>query len=519
MYQSPEQKLAQNAVQIPVPPLEPDFENVIPMKAPNTEGPQPLIREVPQGEDYPVEALGELQNVVNAVHDKTQAPVAIAAQSALSVASLAVQGFADVETLGGFAPISLYCLTVAQSGERKSGCDRLLMQAVRDYEADKAAEYKVEFATYSTEQSIWELKHARLTKGAADQNLDKSRDARADLESLPAMPEAPQLPSRTATDPTFEGLVKLFAMGNPSLGVFSDEAGSFIGGHALNSDNRLKTCAGLSSLWDGTPINRTRSGDGATTLRGRRLASHLMVQPIAAAPLLADPVANSQGFLARFLMCEPVSAIGTRTRRGYNPASDTAINAFGARLRDLLETTPPLRENTQNELTPRRLNLSSGAKELLQGYYERTEREQANGGRLEHVRPYGSKTAEQAARIAGVMTMWADINAHEITADTMANAIALAQFYLAEAVRLADAAIISEKMAQAEMLRKWLDRWPDDYILPSDILRNGPNSLRESEKVKETIKVLTAHGWLKALPVGSVVRNKTRKESYQIVRA
>ena len=85
------------------------------------EGPQPLVRHIARGADYPVEALGDLRRAVEAVRAKTQAPVAIAAQSALSVASLAVQGFADVETLGGYAPLSLFCLTVAESGERKSG--------------------------------------------------------------------------------------------------------------------------------------------------------------------------------------------------------------------------------------------------------------------------------------------------------------------------------------------------------------------------------------------------------------
>jgi hypothetical protein len=38
----------------------------------------------------------------------------------LATASLAVQGFADVETLGGTRPVSLFALTIAPSGERKS---------------------------------------------------------------------------------------------------------------------------------------------------------------------------------------------------------------------------------------------------------------------------------------------------------------------------------------------------------------------------------------------------------------
>ncbi|KPF91319.1 hypothetical protein IP81_11440 [Novosphingobium sp. AAP83] len=59
--------------------------------------PQPLLRELPDGLPYPVDALGPLQGAVEAVQHMTQAPVAIPAQSALSIAALAVQGFANVE--------------------------------------------------------------------------------------------------------------------------------------------------------------------------------------------------------------------------------------------------------------------------------------------------------------------------------------------------------------------------------------------------------------------------------------
>ena len=72
------------------------------------EGPQPLVREIAPGAPYPVQALGPLRAAVEAVQGMTQAPVAIPAQSALAVASLAVQGFADVDTLGGQRATSLY---------------------------------------------------------------------------------------------------------------------------------------------------------------------------------------------------------------------------------------------------------------------------------------------------------------------------------------------------------------------------------------------------------------------------
>lgn len=417
--------------------------------------PRPLLREVPNGEPYPVKALGPLREVVEAVHDISQAPVAIAAQSALSVASLGVQGFADVETLGGDAPCSLFCLTIAESGERKSTCDRLLMSGVRDRERTDAEAYASAFADYELARGLWEGKRKRFMAAAAGLDKSKAATAESNLRNLGPAPCPPLFPNMIAMEPTFEGLQKLYGIGRPSLGLFSDEAGGFIGGHAMNSDNRLKTMAGLSRLWNGEPIDRTRAGDGATAYRGRRLAMHLMAQPVVAHLLLTDRLAAGQGFNARFLITEPPSAIGYRLRRGHTPASDAAVDAFSVRLKSILETPMPTGVHRQ-ELAPRRLLLSPEAKELLWRFHEAVEQAQAPTKPMEHVRAYASKSMEQAARIAGVLTLWADLEASEVAPQAMGCGVKLAQFYLSEAKRLAEAGPVSDATANADMLRIWL---------------------------------------------------------------
>ena len=94
----------------------------------------------------------------------TQAPMAIPAASALSIASLAVQGFADVETLGGPRPTSLYCLTIAKSGERKSSCDAPFMTALRNHEKEMAAERALEFQRFQTKQAIWKAENQSILR-------------------------------------------------------------------------------------------------------------------------------------------------------------------------------------------------------------------------------------------------------------------------------------------------------------------------------------------------------------------
>ena len=69
-----------------------------------TEGPQPLLRETPQGANYPAHALRPPRDAVESAQGMTLAPFVIPAQSALAVASLAVHGHADAETLRGTAP-------------------------------------------------------------------------------------------------------------------------------------------------------------------------------------------------------------------------------------------------------------------------------------------------------------------------------------------------------------------------------------------------------------------------------
>jgi hypothetical protein len=482
------------------------------------EGPQLLVREIAVGAAYPVEALGPLRAAVEAVQGTTQAPVAIPAASALTVASLAVQGFADVQTLGGPRPLSLYALTIARSGERKSACDAPLMAALRDHEKERAKTQSEEMQSWTNAHALWKGERDRILLEAKKGKGEKRTAAQADLEALGPEPEAPASADRTVTEPTFEGLTKLFAHGNPSLGLFSDEGGQFLGGHAMNSENRQKTLAAFNDLWQGNPIRRTRSGDGHSTLYGRRLAVHLMVQPTVALGFMADPLAADTGFLPRFLMCEPPSSIGTRMQANTK-RDDMAMTNFSGRLHDILDTTPPIDLETR-ELQPRILGLTPDAHAQLSAFSDAIEAAQAPGGDLAHISGTASKTAEQAARIAGVLTLWRDLLAPEVQVSEMNDAIMLAQYYLAEASRLSSAALVSAEIDKAEKLRRWLlESWPETEVLVRDVVRLGPNPLRESPKARAALGILEKHGWLVALEAGTVVRGAARAEAWQIVRS
>ena len=101
------------------------------------EPPRALMRELPPADPFPADALGSvLGSAAAAIHDKTQAPVAICSQSVLAAGTLAVQGHNDVVLPTEQArPISNYFLSIAQTGERKSAADGHALRPIRERES------------------------------------------------------------------------------------------------------------------------------------------------------------------------------------------------------------------------------------------------------------------------------------------------------------------------------------------------------------------------------------------------
>lgn len=474
--------------------------------------PTPLIRDMPEAGPYPVAALGALREPAEALASVTEAPVALCAASTLAAAALAAQGHRNAETLSGTAPASLFLLTVAESGERKSTADRLAMRGVRDFEADLCTDYDIERDLWRDAHEMWKASRARIL---ADKKADAA-SKRADLKALGPEPSAPLKPHIVASAPTIEGITKHLPELRASLGVMTEEGGALIGGHSMKAENRLATCATFSAMWDGAPLDRWRAGDGVESYTGRRFSAHILVQPVAAEALLSDPMANGQGLLARFLTCRPASRIGSRLRMERDARAEAQIGSFAARIRALLSRDLPLADGRRNELAPPVLPLSVEARAVLTDFAREVERAQGPGGPFEDARAFASKTAEHAARLAAVLTVFADPDAPEVTGATMAGATEIATFYATEAARLADAAVIPPDVADAERMRKWLlGSWSEPYISARAAAQRGP--FKVTDRTRKALQRLEAHGWLIEAN-GEMVEGKARREAWRIVR-
>ena len=473
--------------------------------------PEPLRRAPEPPEPFPLEALGKiLYPAAQSIHEIIKAPAAICGQAVLAIANLTVQGHADILMDGRRIPLSEYLMSIALSGERKTGCDRAASVPVYAYERELLEAYKRDFRVYEKEALLWKKEHEAALK--------KSKDRREALEALSSAPVPPYYPQLTTEEPTYEGLTKSLGHGYPSIGIFSDEAGRFLGGYAMNQENKLKTIAGLSALWDGRPITRTRSADGSITLYGRRVCAHLLMQPLVAETILSDPLAHDQGFLSRCLITAPETTLGTQTYSAKDLNSEPGYKRYCDRLADILRTKLPLKIDPDtghptNELIPRDLLVSPEGKEVWIRFHDWVQEHLGESGVFRSISGIAAKAAEHALRLAGTIALVEDIETSTISFENIKAGIVLARFYLTEALRLFHAAKTNPDLLLAEKVFSWLRTRGSNHQLFSlpCIYQNGPNGVRDKATAARCVTILADHGWIRPLVGGAKIEGKRRR--------
>jgi hypothetical protein len=442
--------------------------------------PQPLLEASQAPLDYPVAALGDLLGpAVERMAEVMGVPQAMAAQSVLATSALVTQGHANVQLDGRVYPLSLYLLTIAASGDRKTAVDKLALQPAREWERLQWQAYREKLSRY----------RATLVQSQKQMTtIDSHTDTPIQIE-----PElvAPRLIS---SEPTIEALTKSLCLGLPSMGLFSDEGGQFLGSSTMSRDNRLKAVTTLSSLWDGAPIDRSRSMAGESMRAyDRRLSLHLMLQPYLAGQLLKDSLLNGQGIFARCLITWPQSLAGQRFYQPVDLTQDISLKRYTQRITDLLQR--PWAIGSDGALHPKALPLRSLARQTWINLHDTIEAQLGEFDELANVRPSASKAADNLLRIAGVFAVLEDRDLIEVT--HIQRASSLMDYYLTEIQRLTEQEPINTQREEADRLLRWLreKQWPPFTV--RDLLRNGPRFARKSSHHTLALLVeLITHQWL-----------------------
>jgi putative DNA primase/helicase len=456
--------------------------------------PQPLAAKM-EPEHYPSDALPDtIRAAVEEVQGFTRAPVPLVASSALAALSLACQAHTDAkraEKLTG--PVSLFLLTVADSGERKSTCDNFFTSAIRQYQEERAEAMKPAIKEYQAAVEAWESKRGGIKEkirqlakdGKPTANLEA---ALCDLEH--AKPERPRIPRLLYADATPEALAYGLAEQWPSGGVVSAEAGIVFGSHGMGKDSVMRSLSLLNVLWDGGALTVDRRTAESFTVRGARLTVALQVQETTLREFFArsGELARGTGFLARFLIAWPESTQGHRPFTEA-PANWPALAAFNRRIAAILEQPAPVDEN--GALNPSLLTLTPEAKAAWVEYHDAIESELASGGELYDVRDVASKSADNAVRLAALFQMF-ESGLGAISADAFERASRIAAWHLSEARRFFGELALPAELADATRLDSWLieycKRERTHMVGKNHVRQHGP--LRDGARLDTAIREL-----------------------------
>jgi putative DNA primase/helicase len=404
--------------------------------------PQP---HAPTPQAFPFDALGPTLGLAAlAISTDVQAPDALAAGSVLAAASLAAQPHADVLLPHGQrTPLTLFVVTGAGSGDRKTAVDAVALHPVEEVRRAQARDYLRELAAAADDKDATTPTPRSLTVGKA----------------------------------TTEGLQQMLKA-QPSIGLFTSEGAELLAGHSMREERRSAGLAWLLKAWGGETLDALTRGDGLSMLLGRRIAMHVLVQPVVLRQLLSDPLAQGQGLLARCLIAQPDTLAGTRAYRDCNPLEADAVQLLHRAIGNLLHRPPTLRADGDGyELQPRVLRMSGEARALWVEFYNEVERQQAPERELEHARAFASKAAEHAARIAGIVQMIADPMAGVVSGASMDGAMRAAEFYLGEHVRLTGAGTTERRLGLLRSLFDWM-RQRGMAVPHRDVLQRAPNPVR-----------------------------------------
>lgn len=420
--------------------------------------PQPLTAKI-DPVPYPIDALpSNIRNAVNEVNGFVKAPVPLVANSSISAISLAIQAHVDIkraEKLEG--PCSLFTLTIGDSGERKSTCDKFFTKSIRDYECRQAEAAEPFVKQYDADISAWNAEREGIlsaikSAGKSGKPTDKLKQDLAEVQN--DKPDPPQIPKLLLGDETPENLAWRLAKQWPSNGVISSEAGVVLGSHGMGKETIMRNLSLYNVLWDGGVHEVGRKTSESFTVSGARLTVGLQIQEATLRDFFgrSGELARGTGFLARFLMAWPESTQGYRLYT-EPPEQWPWLAAFNKRISQILDSPAPIEDG---KLKPQTLLLSTEAKAAWIQFHDCIEKELASGKELHCVRDVASKAADNAARLATLFHVFDHGIGGQVNHDSFESASRIVAWHLHESRRFFGELALPVELANAARLDSYL---------------------------------------------------------------
>jgi len=467
------------------------WEPLIPITAP--EPPEILPEDLP----FPLsQFVGELMT-------SGETPCALSVMGVLGVLAVCCQKRFRVRNDGQHSEqLSLYLLSAAMPGERKSAVQRVVREPLSLWERQEAKRLQPEIAEAISRRNAGEARAEYLRKKAAKEpNAEKREKVMDEIlqiqRELPAVPVAPCL---TTSDATLEALAPLMERQSERMAIFSDEGGIFEILSGIYSKGQAKLDLALQGF-DGGEVRIIRAMGREVFLRNPALTIALSVQPAVLEQACSNPAFRGRGLIQRFLFVCPAQRVGYRRLPDKSvEVSEGAKRTWEFIVSALLNEAQS--ENDFGEPIARMIDLERGAFRVWKDYQRELEPLMRPGGRWHFETGWCSKFPGAVARIAGLLHCALAAHGHcspdavPMSESTMQAAVSLGRKFEQHALKAFSVAGTNDVEKLAAKIAGWLQQKQATGVSRRDIQR-GPCSGLRSEEMNDALDLLADNHWLR----------------------
>jgi hypothetical protein len=418
--------------------------------------------------DFPWRALpATIRGAVLEICENDKLALPLAVQATFAAVSISCQDQILVDRGFGEPTVcSLFLLTVADSGARKTRADRAVTPTIEAIDRGWAAEYeraKTEFEndekTHRMKEGALERTYASLARKAYGTNDDKATAARQSLIEVERLLDElrkqksgrvePRLRRSLYSSISMRELERSLCENWPSAGLVSSEAADILNARGESDMARL------DRLWDGLGIDVVgRTARESFSVSDPRLTISLMIQPTVFDRFIdrRGEQAKGIGFIPRMLISRPETPYGYRQANSTASRSTVWIDRFNRRVLDLLKRAQhDIARRAENR---RILYFSAAAQQLWDADHNDKEAQTVETGQYVHEREFVNRYSEHVARLAALFHFFASghldsdrSGRDEIAEPTLKSAIEVCQWYLKEFGRIFNPDVAIEEAA------------------------------------------------------------------------
>lgn len=383
---------------------------------------------------FPLNAFpSELREAILDIEELTQAPIPLIASSVISAISLSCQNLINVEVNEKMkTPVSLFLFVIANSGERKTTVDRIVMDPFYQHDKNSLHKFDENQEIYSIELKVWETKEKAIL-GVIKKKTVKGQPTELEFQRLrelqiekPILPKCNRLIYNNTTPEALQ-----FTMYNhsPNIGLIADEGANILDRQVM------KDLSFINSMWDGVSFHVERKTAQSFTIEDGRITLSMMVQkkPFDLYLKRQGEKARGSGFFARCLPVFIDEHLSTQGERFIRPHSNEQENLsyFHQRINELLMKDEANIKARNRDI----ISLDTEAQYQWERIYNKIEHRINPDEIYANMNDFASKLPNNVARLSALLSYFTEGNC-AIKKEYIQKAWLLCEWYMEQAINV-----------------------------------------------------------------------------------